>query len=811
MGKQTVAQHTPTTSLLSQGVILQRKCASCGQYTVAGGECEGCKKKRNTLIQPARDSAASSPYTPFLPTSSFNYDFSRVPAQTNKMTELEMSQIDDPEEQEAEHIANKVVHTLSSLNQAGVLASGSISKTSPKIQRAVANDRGIATSPRQASASLLVEDDAETVEAGQMRKSEFLTLLHVEVCTAADAALAPTKRSTEGCPYLDFWFGYYGNRTSQQLEYALRRYAPEAASATNARAYIPVVVERVRHAVTVWAATGEVTGVPEGISTGMPDTTTLPQAAESPTSLDTSNIQFKGHEGSSPITTTSPQVIQSQLGAGQPLNVGTRQQMESAFGYNFAGVRIHTDAKAASMATNLNARAFTIGNNIAFGRGEYQPGTLIGDVLIAHELAHTIQQGSAVANPISKDLTDSTNDTELEEAADESAIQAVATLWGGVKQFVGKIVKKAKPNLKAKLRLQRCGGGRCPEGYSWQVVNTGAVASGCVCTWRCLQAPSSGPAFIDPNRRPLVILPEPRQGPGVTSGGLSSPLQCNCLPLKDDEGNRVSSSQSRPVDQDFTGAVAGAAGMRRTTPPPLATDQSPIAAPVRPAVPRAAGATTGGGATSGGTTGGGTTSSGGTTGGGTTGGGTIGSGRTGGIPGQGTTGTRTSTSTSSRGRPQPTVIRPGTTPRGASPQTTPTRTLSSATTTDTSRLRDEGFVQHGMSGDARSVFYRHPDTGETVQITLRQGGPLWINPIWGRSRIESELRDRSFRFERPTSGEGGQIYRNSTTGEEIRIMPRPGTTYRDEPIEKHLNSYYYRYRSGPDQPWGDHTTIIDRD
>jgi hypothetical protein len=70
--------------------------------------------------------------------------------------------------------------------------------------------------------------------------------------------------------------------------------------------------------------------------------------------------------------------------------------MSSAFGYDFSGVRVHTGTKAASVATELNARAFTVGRDIAFGAGEYQPGTPIGDALIAHELAHVVQQGGAV-------------------------------------------------------------------------------------------------------------------------------------------------------------------------------------------------------------------------------------------------------------------------------------------------------------------------------------------------------------------------------------------------------------------------------
>lgn len=119
-------------------------------------------------------------------------------------------------------------------------------------------------------------------------------------------------------------------------------------------------------------------------------------------------------------------------------------------------------------------------------------------------------------------------------------------------------------------------------------------------------------------------------------------------------------------------------------------------------------------------------------------------------------------------------------------------------------LRAERYVQHGFSSDGRSVIYRHTETGQTVAITLNQRGAAWVNPLWGRGRLESEMRDRGYRLERSTRGEGGLLYRNSRTGEEVRIMPRPTETFRDEPIEKHLNSHYFRYRTGPDQPWGPH-------
>ena len=141
----------------------------------------------------------------------------------------------------------------------------------------------------------------------------------------------------------------------------------------------------------------------------------------------------------------------------------------------------------------------------------------------------------------------------------------------------------------------------------------------------------------------------------------------------------------------------------------------------------------------------------------------------------------------------------------------PPRTLSNASTTDVQNLKKEGFVLDRVNRDGTTAVYRNPTTGERATITLRRGGPGWINPAWGRARIEAELRGRGFALGRQTRGEGGLLYENRTTGEEIRIMPRPGQQFRDEPIEKHLGANYYRYRPRGDAAWGEHTTIVDKD
>ncbi|MEO1438074.1 MAG: DUF4157 domain-containing protein, partial [Bacteroidota bacterium] len=86
------------------------------------------------------------------------------------------------------------------------------------------------------------------------------------------------------------------------------------------------------------------------------------------------------------------QQIQSKRGTGAPMDTSTRKQMEGGFGTKLGQVNIHTDNAAVRMNQRMNAKAFTVGNDIFFNQGQYNPGTGSGQRLLAHELTHTIQQ-----------------------------------------------------------------------------------------------------------------------------------------------------------------------------------------------------------------------------------------------------------------------------------------------------------------------------------------------------------------------------------------------------------------------------------
>jgi len=92
--------------------------------------------------------------------------------------------------------------------------------------------------------------------------------------------------------------------------------------------------------------------------------------------------------------------LNSSKGAGRPLPDNTRQQMESSIGADFSNVRIHDDSAAAKMNKDLNAQAFTHGNDIYFNSGKYDTTSSGGQHLLAHELTHTVQQSGGSSEQI---------------------------------------------------------------------------------------------------------------------------------------------------------------------------------------------------------------------------------------------------------------------------------------------------------------------------------------------------------------------------------------------------------------------------
>jgi guanyl-specific ribonuclease Sa len=87
--------------------------------------------------------------------------------------------------------------------------------------------------------------------------------------------------------------------------------------------------------------------------------------------------------------------INRARGSGQPLDAGLHRNLGQAMGADFSGVRVHTDHQADQLNRSIQAKAFTTGQDVFFRQGVYQPGSRKGQELIAHELAHVVQQGGS--------------------------------------------------------------------------------------------------------------------------------------------------------------------------------------------------------------------------------------------------------------------------------------------------------------------------------------------------------------------------------------------------------------------------------
>lgn len=119
-------------------------------------------------------------------------------------------------------------------------------------------------------------------------------------------------------------------------------------------------------------------------------------------------------------------IVGEALGSNaRPLDAETLEFMESSFGHDFSEVRIYSDRKASESATELQAKAYTIGNDIVFGDGNFAPHTLSGKRLLAHELSHVIQQAKSNFVPLSElPISRASERAEIEAAAVAQQVQS---------------------------------------------------------------------------------------------------------------------------------------------------------------------------------------------------------------------------------------------------------------------------------------------------------------------------------------------------------------------------------------------------
>lgn len=135
--------------------------------------------------------------------------------------------------------------------------------------------------------------------------------------------------------------------------------------------------------------------------------------------------QRSGGEGAYELDDDTAGRIKNQRGGGQPLDANVQAQMSAATGGDYRDVRVHTSGEAHELNEQVNAEAFTTGNDIFFREGAYRPDTSSGQELLAHELSHVDQQrsGRVGGGSGSGKMTVNAPDDSFEQEADTIAGQ----------------------------------------------------------------------------------------------------------------------------------------------------------------------------------------------------------------------------------------------------------------------------------------------------------------------------------------------------------------------------------------------------
>jgi hypothetical protein len=285
-------------------------------------------------------------------------------------------------------------------------------------------------------AALLVDDGP--VAPGQMLRSTFIGQLRAAVTAAADEELGPLY-SAIGCPYIDQYFGRYGERPAQEGEALLRRFAPAVRSASDAASMIPIVVDRVRAGVRHWRDTGQ---APPELAAAEPSVAAAAATAASPAALR------------APDGRDSMASLVHELGPGAPLEGSVAARMSDALGADVGHVRLHTGPVAAAKADAVGAIAFAAGPHVVMAAHAPRAGTFEGDALLAHELAHTAQAMPSDPAALHAPL-DTAEDAVHEESADHAAGGALARLYGGARTGMSSFVQRLQ-GADATFALRRC-------------------------------------------------------------------------------------------------------------------------------------------------------------------------------------------------------------------------------------------------------------------------------------------------------------------------------------------------------------------
>ncbi|MBK9032983.1 MAG: DUF4157 domain-containing protein [Myxococcales bacterium] len=151
-----------------------------------------------------------------------------------------------------------------------------------------------------------------------------------------------------------------------------------------------------------------------------------------------------GRDANGVARDAEPAVAAATSSAGTALPAGARDRFESSLGVDLGAVRVHTGPDSAHASAAVGARAYTIGNDIHFADGQYRPDDPFGMHLLAHEVAHTVQQSSGTPRRQHKLEVTAPGDVaevEADRAADAMVIGAPASI--GSMQGVGRVIARA--------------------------------------------------------------------------------------------------------------------------------------------------------------------------------------------------------------------------------------------------------------------------------------------------------------------------------------------------------------------------------
>lgn len=314
-------------------------------------------------------------------------------------------------------------------------------------------------------------------------------------------------------------------------------------------------------------------------------------------------------EGAGTIGVSAPGLVRDVIASpGEPLDSRLRSVMEPGLGYDFSSVRVHSDAPAAQSAQAIGANAYTAGDHIVFGAGQFDPSSTSGQRLVAHELAHVVQQadGPVAGRQIDDGMTMSTPDDSFERAAATSSENMMQT-HAPAKPERGPVAP-LPPGSRGpgSLALQRQGD--TPGSIVGAVAGVVGAVAGiaalviAITAWRRPANPAPTTGGITINSQPISApatnpIPAERQ-----DAALSAPTHTEkLLDLKTDKDNyadinfdiatdgvSIFSAIPQTVPHNYNGGTGGSSAVLNFAPPAMIAapkyDDSPKPVPAKPDV-----------------------------------------------------------------------------------------------------------------------------------------------------------------------------------------------------------------------------------